>query len=99
MKWRNKKFMKTIQQWASDAVLVQNACNLSGVAISFAEFMKDLRQTYPNKGTDWYNRHPVAVLFSDKIASLTGTQMGDFLYFSKAGNYCQDLVDGKEIDY
>jgi len=26
--------MKTIQQWASDAVLVQNACNLSGVAIS-----------------------------------------------------------------
>jgi len=63
-----------------DAYNVQSACNLSGVVHSFAAMMVKIlaESRVHNKGTDWANRHPIAILFADKVASLTGTQGGDF---------------------
>jgi len=57
-----------------DAVQVQDACNLSGVVFSFARHM----QTLCDMGldTDQKNQHPVSVLFSSKITSLTGSELG-----------------------
>lgn len=63
---------KTIKELAQDALDVQNACNLCGVAQSFARAMVDLGK-YTN-GTTERNRHPIAILWADKIANLTGTQ-------------------------
>ena len=59
----------------SDALAVQNACNLSGVVHGFSRAMTALREALPSAGTDEINRHPVAVLWADKIAHLTGTQV------------------------
>lgn len=70
----NPKPPKTIKQLASDALLVQNACNLSGVVHGFGRAITDLRAALPNAGTDAINTHPVCVLWADKIASLTLTQ-------------------------
>jgi hypothetical protein len=70
---------RTLKQLAKEAYDVQDACNLSGVALSFGKALSDLRDLRPaNEGTDWLNTHPIAILWADKIASLTGIQtIGD----------------------
>jgi hypothetical protein len=65
--------MTPIQQWAQRAIWVQDAVNLSGVVLDFANFMQFLCDEYPDFGTVYRNKHPISVLFSDKIASLTGS--------------------------
>lgn len=63
---------QTLRKMYKDAILVQDACNLSGIVISFARVMSDLRALFPSKGTEFFNTHPIAVLYADKIKSLTG---------------------------
>ena len=58
----------------AEALAVQDACNLSGVVHSFARVFEIIRAEPGNHGTDYVNKHPVCVLFADKIAHLTGTQ-------------------------
>ena len=57
-----------------DAVVVQDACNLSGVVHSFAEVVSRIWEEAheKGKGTDWVNKHPICMLFADKILSLAG---------------------------
>jgi len=62
----------TPQALAQQALDVQSACNLSGVARSFGEVMIALRRLPDCTGSDWANRHPVARLFAEQIAHLTG---------------------------
>lgn len=72
---------RTEAQLIKEAIDVQNACNLSGVVISFAEAMRDLcdLSNELGKGTAWRNSHRVARLYADKIKSLTGElESGDF---------------------
>jgi hypothetical protein len=70
--------VKTIKELAQNALHVQNACNLSGVAIGFGRAMVDLRETLESvrepSGTDDLRSHPIAIVWADKIASLTDTQ-------------------------
>jgi hypothetical protein len=54
------------------ALDVQTACNLMGVVKSFDQAMEAIKDEC--KGTDDRNTHPVAVLYSSKIASLTGSE-------------------------
>ena len=66
--------MRTIKELAQEAIDVQSGCNLTGIAYSFAEALKDLRVIARAEGwesTDKLNRHPICVLWSSKIASLT----------------------------
>jgi hypothetical protein len=63
--------MKTLSQLAQDALNVQDACNLSGVVHGFSRAMTDLRELLPKAGTDEINTHPISVMWSNKIASLT----------------------------
>jgi hypothetical protein len=63
---------------ARDALLVQGACNLSGVVFAYARVMDFLcelsnRPGSEIKGTDDRNGHPLARLFADKCASLSGS--------------------------
>ncbi len=60
------------RKFYTDALEVQNACNLSGVVISFAGVLKKLREE--GLATDEIANHPVTRVWADKIASLTGTQ-------------------------
>ena len=66
--------MRTIQELAKEAIAVQDACNLSGVMISAAKAVSDLREACPDLGTRGINRHPVMILWIDKMASLAGIQ-------------------------
>ena len=90
-----KTMNEKIKMFAQDALEIQNACNLSVVVHSFSRVMHTLREFYPGKGTDWYNRHPIAVMYSSKISSLTGSEEN----FSKAYTNCADLADGRTIEY
>jgi hypothetical protein len=63
---------RTLAALANEAIQVQDACNLSGVAHGFARAMSDLMDH--TNGTEERNHHPIAILWADKIASLTGTQ-------------------------
>lgn len=59
-----------------DAIGVQDACNLSGVVISFTALLKKLRDFFENAKDSQLpvselNRHPLAVMFASKIHSLT----------------------------
>lgn len=78
------------ESWAElarEALQVQDACNLSGVVISFARVVprvralleEDARRVGTEEAlrgltTTAVNRHPICQLWADKIASLTGTQ-------------------------
>jgi hypothetical protein len=80
----------TIKEAARQALNVQDACNLSGVVRSFASVIEILWKEPGCKGTDWVNTHPIAVLFSSKIASLTGSESSE--NFGKAYLDCQKLA-------
>lgn len=64
---------RSLVDLARESLAVQDACNLCGVAQSFARAMIDLGDHCP-RGTDERNEHPISVLWADKIAHLTGTQ-------------------------
>lgn len=71
------QIQRGLQVAAKMALDVQNASNLSGVVQAFANTIMPALWEASNEGghgTDWVNRHPIAVLFADKIAHLTGTQ-------------------------
>lgn len=82
---------KTITQLAQEALDVQNACNLCGVAQAFARAMIDLGEHV--KGTDARNQHPITILWVDKLASLAGTQDVGNDATMKAYNACYDLIN------
>ena len=66
---------RTEQELIKEAIMVQDACNLSGVVHSFSRAMQELwrlARESGGKGTDWVNTHKVCRLYADKIKSLTG---------------------------
>lgn len=70
---------RTMADLAREAIQVQDACNLSGVVHSFSRAITRLRallEAQGKGGTDAVNTHPICWLWSDKIASLTGSQLG-----------------------
>lgn len=86
--------MKTLKELCKEALDVQDACNLTGVLKSFDRTMGELRLLAREEGwegTEAINRHPVAILFSSKIASLTGSEDG--LEFSKAYDSVSKVVE------
>ena len=64
---------RTEQQLLEEARQVQDACNLSGVVHSFSRAMTDLWDIAHERGegTDWVNKHPVSVLYTDKCRHLS----------------------------
>lgn len=79
---------KTIKQLAQEALDVQNACNLCGVAQAFARAMIDLGEH--TKGTDERNQHPITRVWLDKLNSLAGIQEYNS-EVTKAFSICHDL--------
>jgi len=67
----------SIEDAANQALEVQNATNLSGVAHSFAEVLSfalwpEAREL--GQGTDWVNTHPISKLFVSKLVDLSEYQ-------------------------
>jgi hypothetical protein len=64
--------VRSIAELAKEALAVQDACNLSGVVHGFSRALTELRHHIPSNNE--IHRHPITLLWVDKIASLTGTQ-------------------------
>lgn len=83
----------------ADAIRVQDACNLSGVVYSFSKVISKIWRTLEldcTASTEAVNRHPISVLYSSKIASLTGCD--SHVEFGKAYNICMahmEMGDGE----
>lgn len=65
-----------MSQLYRDALFVQNASNLSGVVHSLSDAVSFLHKQPECTGTDWVNRHPVVVLFVNKLADMSGADSG-----------------------
>lgn len=90
--------VRTWKQLADDAISVQSACNLSGVAISFARVIREVRARLRSEGktdTDTINCHPICILWVDKMRSLTD-YMGEGK-FASAYNWASNQVENKEL--
>lgn len=86
----------TSQQIAQSALDVQTACNLSGVAQSFARVMLAIRALPDCTGTDYTNRHPAARLYADQIMYLSGGGTGaDGETYRAAYAACERLAAGE----
>ncbi len=83
---------RTLQQLAREALGIQDACNLSGLVYAWARSMRRLCELCPDLGTDERNTHPINVLWSDKCASLTGSQYGE--NFTEKYNECEKMAAG-----
>ena len=78
---------------AREALLVQDACNLSGVVLGFGRAVVRLRAILEVEGTistEAVNRHPICVLWANKIESLTGSG------FSLAYGWASGLIEQDE---
>ena len=75
---------RTLQQLAQESYDVQNACNLMGVTSGYHRALCRLRTLLPTLGGKELYRHPISVLWADKVAHLAGTQFADMDYVSKA---------------
>lgn len=87
----------------ADAIAVQNACNLSGVAHSFSRILKHIFQEsqLAQQGTEWINHHPICVLYTHQMTFLAGRECftdGNAVSYAEAHEYCyqRSLVNEKE---
>ena len=87
--------IRSLKDLAQEAIDIQGACNLSGIILSFSKTIVELRAILMAQGkfnTDMLNRHPICVLYSSKIDSLSNGTEG----FSPAYNWAMDLIEGKQ---
>lgn len=90
--------VRSWKELATDALAVQDACNLSGVVASFATIINEVRTRLEAEGkssTDKVNNHPVCRLYADKVAHLTGTQLFGNDEVAKAYVWAHDTKEGK----
>ena len=87
---------RTLTQLAQEALDVQDACNLSGVALGFGRAMVDLRQHVG--GGDPMRTHPITLLWIDKLSDMTGRKDGHAVWFGAASPYdeCQRLASATD---
>lgn len=95
----------TIQEAAAAALAVQDACNLSGVAMTFTKVCEAVREDLHSTksfDTPTFNRHPVIVLFLDKMADLAGLHdifpHGPTENFGRSYDACKRLAQKLEGD-
>lgn len=82
---------RTLNELAKEALLVQDACNLSGVVLGMSRAIADLRE-HVKGGNDALHSHPIVLLWADKVAHLTGTQDIGNSKVMKAYDVCHDLA-------
>ena len=93
----NTKYVKA----ASDALGVQNACNLSGVVHAFSSVISTLWEVARQKGhgTTWVNCHPISLMFSTQIAHLSGGSMTEYEKYRWANQMCKDIEVKSNCSY
>jgi hypothetical protein len=82
---------RSLRELAQEAVMVQDASNLSGVVHGFSRAMTELHDivfSQPGASTDDLNRHPIAQAWAYKIYDLSRADRCDF-------NLVMDIAEGR----
>ena len=91
--------MKAINTLASDAIAVQDACNLMGVVNGFGRAITDLREALTQAkmpcDTTTINKHPICQLWASKIHDLTGMGFSDSIAYAEAYDACRKLAESE----
>ena len=93
---KGKKTMKTLKELAKEALQVQDACNLSGVAQSFAKVMIELSEH--TNGTKEKNQHAIVKVWLNKMLDLAN---GDATSqdWNKVHELAETTMDGLVKDF
>ena len=92
-------FEVSYERAAKEALQVQDACNLSGVALSFVSAILAVKSeaAKQGRGAQWVSRHPIIFLFEDKIADLLGrSHFDDLDRYHEATEECKQIAGLKE---
>ena len=88
--------MKTIEQLANEAVLMQDACNGLAIARAYGAAVTNLRDALAEAGeptdTDSLRSHPIKRLWASKIHDLSGMGVSNLDRFSDAYQWCLDRI-------
>ncbi len=79
---------RSLKQLASNALMVQDACNLIAVVKSMDKDLRRLKELL-NLDGDSIRIHPITVLYADKIADMTGRGQK----YSIAYDACNNLAN------
>jgi hypothetical protein len=81
---------RKMQKAYDGALVVQSACNLSGVVFSFAEVMHTLCEEArrQGQGTEWRNTHPIVKLFVTQLLHLSFGDAVDAPQYLAAHDEC-----------
>jgi len=86
----------SMRRLCKQAVMVQDACNLCGVAQSFAKVMVELlRHPQNSVGTEWANQHIITKVWIDKLCHLAGLNQPDV---TSPFMRVMDINDGKDVE-
>lgn len=86
--------MRTLKDLAEEAIVVQDACNLSGVIHSWSESIRELRRLKPELDTVGINTHPINQLFAYKVWDLSQIWVVPFgTEFHAAYTKCRKLAE------
>jgi len=78
------------------AIDSQSACNLSGIVFSFARVMQKIcnEASVHGHGTEWKNKHPIAVMYAEQIKWLAGDSNGGPRAYTEASDECERMAKG-----
>jgi hypothetical protein len=99
LEWRNavsKTREDVLCTEARVALDIQDACNLKGVIYRLSCAREELSALGRDKGTDWFNNHPIMRLYASKIHSLTGMGLSDIDRFAEAYTLCERMAAGED---
>jgi hypothetical protein len=85
-----------LKRAAEQAIACQDGCNSSGIAISFAEIIREMCSI---GGTRWRNEHPITTLFLSKLVELNHSSCycTDCMnHFGAAYDICKRIADGED---
>jgi len=88
--------VRTWEELADEAIFIQDATNLVSIAGAFGRAAQDVSRRLDSEGKGGMSaiwQHPVCVLFSSKLASLTSSESATI--FSNAYNWAKDLTEKK----
>lgn len=87
-----------------DAIEVQGAVNLSGIAHSLSRVVTRIWEEPDCAGTDWVNTHPIVVLYVEQLVYLSGRPPNRHLKSSspipyvQAYRICEERGRKEEVD-
>lgn len=83
---------------AMDALEASNAVNASGIVHSLSVCMSNVLWPiawHLKRGTDWVNRHPIVIVYLDKLADLAGAYVMDGPEVLRAYSAVQSISKGE----